>query len=443
MPRFLRPLLLVTLVAVFATPANAVAARPAAPSGTWIGGVTSTTATIRWSGVRGATSYEVLRNRTRIATVRTTSVRIIGLTPATWYTISIRARSAGGTSMSTDALPVVTTAPAICTRFASREVGSDRGTGAASAPHRTVQQLVDSWRPGDVGCVLGDTREDVNITRGGTASQPVVLRGMPSGRRTTISGRIQIARGADHVVVAGFDLDGRAVGGVGAGDLPSPTVNGNHARFLDNDVTNHRTRVCFVIGSIRGWGRARGTILARNRIHDCGRRGAGGHGNNHHHGIYVEGADDTRIVQNVIFQNADRGIQLYPDAQRTSIVGNVIDANGEGIIFSGAEGFASSGNVVLRNVVTNSRTRSDIEHWWENPARPGTGNRVVRNCVGGGRQGAFALPAVGYSRVANSAGRPAWMSAATGDYRLRSRAGTASCAAWLRSRGLPLRPFTR
>lgn len=269
-----------------------------------------------------------------------------------------------------------------------------------------------------------------------------MLRSAP-GSRVTLTGRLQINRAASHVVVAGLRLDGRAVNGPGAEDLPSPTVNGNHARFLDNDVFNQRTRVCFVIGSIRGWGRANGTLLARNRIHDCGRRGSDGNGNNHHHGVYVEGADGTRIVQNVIYQNADRGIQLYPDARGSVIIGNVIDGNGEGVIFSGAEGLASSRNSVIANVVTNSRTRSDIEHWWENPAAPGTGNVAARNCVGGGKQGAFALPIVGYRAVGNVLGRPQYVNAAAGDFRLRPRTGLASCATWLRSRGTPLAPFTQ
>lgn len=442
MSRFLRPVLIFLVACAVVAPASAYA-RPSAPADSWVTRITSTTATVRWTPVRGATGYDVMRDGRRLATVSTTAVTMTRLAPASWYSVSIRARDRSGTSIGSDVLPVVTTAPATCTKYVVASARSARSTGTRAAPYRTVQQLVDAWQPGDVGCLVGDLREDVTIARGGTASRPVVLRSTPNVRRATLTGRIQVARGADHVVVANLMLDGRALTGVGAGDLPSPTVNGNGARFLDNDVTNRRTRVCFVIGSIRGWGRARGTILARNRIHDCGARNAAGDGNNHHHGVYVEGADDTRIAHNVIFQNADRGIQLYPDAQRSSIIGNVIDGNGEGIIFSGAEGFASGRNLVLRNVVTNSRTRSDIEHWWEDPTSPGQGNRAIRNCVGGGKQGAFALPIVGYSVRGTVSARPAWTNATAGDFRLRSRVGASSCATFLRSRGVPLVPFTR
>jgi parallel beta-helix repeat protein len=412
----------------------------AAPS-SWITALSTTSATVRWRPVAGAARYEVFRNGRRIARVRGTSVRMARLAPATWYGIRVRARVGARVTPLSDLLPVVTPAPRGCTAW-SRSSGSDAAPGSQTQPVRTVQRLVDLLGPGDVGCVADPAREDVTISASGTALAPMVLRSAP-GTRVTLTGRLQIAKGASHIVVAGLRLDGRAIDGPGAEDLPSPTVNGSDARFLDNDVFNQRTRVCFVIGSIRGWGRAQHTLLARNRIHDCGRRDASDHGNNHHHGIYVEGADDTRIVSNVIYQNADRGIQLYPDARKSTIVGNVIDGNGEGVIFSGAEGLASSGNAVIGNVVTNSRTRSDIEHWWEDPSRPGSGNIAARNCVGGGHDGPFALPIVGYRAIGNVRGHPKYVDASAGDLRLRSRMGTASCATWMRSRGLPLAPFTQ
>ena len=56
--------------------------------------------------------------------------------------------------------------------------------------------------------------------------------------------------------------------------------------------------------------------------------------NNHEHGIYVEASDGAQIVDNWIYDNADRGVQLFPDAQGTYVARNVIDRNGQGVIFS-------------------------------------------------------------------------------------------------------------
>src|SRR5204863_5834944 len=106
--------------------------------------------------------------------------------------------------------------------------------------------------------------------------------------------------------------------------------------------------------------------------------------NNHEHGIYLAYSDDTKIVENVVYDNADRGIQLYPDAQGTLVRGNVIDGNGEGVIFSGVGSTASNDNVVENNVITNSTIRHNIESYY--PDIAGSGNVARNNCVHGAAQ---------------------------------------------------------
>jgi parallel beta-helix repeat protein len=109
-------------------------------------------------------------------------------------------------------------------------------------------------------------------------------------------------------------------------------------------------------------------MVERNRIHDCGRRPP----TNHDHGVYV--ATGSGVIRgNAIFDNADRGVQLYPAAHRVRVYGNTIDGNGEGIIFANN----SSRNVARNNLITNSRVRWNVEIFdlW------GRGNRVLSNCV--------------------------------------------------------------
>ena len=151
--------------------------------------------------------------------------------------------------------------------------------------------------------------------------------------------------------------------------------------FQDNDVTNDHNGICFNLGNA-SYGRAVNDTIQRNRIHDCGRPQPREQPRPR---IYLAYTDDVKILNNVIYDNADRGIQLYPDAQRTEISGNVIDGNGEGIIFSGVGGSASSDNVVENNVITNSRLRHDVESWY--PDLVGERNVVRNNCVHGGTQG--------------------------------------------------------
>lgn len=246
-------------------------------------------------------------------------------------------------------------------------VASPPGANRPAATLHSVQALFEALAPGQTGCLRGGTyTEDVTVR-----ARNVTLRSSP-GERARLVGRLWFTPPARGDVVSGLVLDGR-----NARRLPSPTVNADHITFTHVEVTNDHTGICFVIGSHR-YGPARGTIIRDSRIHDCGRLPP----HNRDHGIYVAAAQDTWILDDLIYANADRGIQLYPDAQHTTIRGNVIDRNGEGIIFSGAGGVASSGNVVEHNVVSNSRIRADVESFYSSGGRVGTGNVVRDNCIG-------------------------------------------------------------
>ena len=420
--------LALALLSMLVPAAAQAATRPTMPYA-WLDVASDTAATVRWLPVTGATSYEVLLDGAQATEVTETGVVISDLSPASLHTVQVLAKGAGGSSSKSDPVPIVTRASAACTHFVST-AGSDAGTGSATSPWRTITRLVQSWEPGTVGCLDGAFVEDVSIMRGGTSAAKVVLRSRP-GSVASIRGRLWVARGADHVVVAHLSLDGRAIKDTSRNSLPSPTVNAANTMLLDNDITNVRTRVCVVLGSIRGYGAAVAPVLAYNRIHDCGRRGQ-----NTHHGIYMESTRRAKIVHNVIFDNADRGIQLYPDAQGSLIAGNLIDGNGTGIIFSGAEGFASSRNVVIRNVISGSQVRSNLEHYWEQgPRRVGVGNVAARNCLGGARQGNFATPLVGYRAAGNATGALRFENRALDNLRPTSDSG---CRNLLLSRMLPL-----
>jgi Right handed beta helix region len=286
-----------------------------------------------------------------------------------------------------------------CTKVVQPRAGAARRHRRRAGP---VQRLVNALRPGQTGCLRSGTYvEDVTISR-----SRIALRSYP-GEHASIVGRLYVRRTAHDDVLAHLLLDGRNRAG-----LPSPTVNGTRIRFTYVEVTNRRTSICFDIGSGR-YGRARGTVIDHSRIHACGSRPA----DNTEHGIYVAAADDTRIVDDLIYDNADRGIQLYPDAQRTLIERNVIDGNGEGIIFSGADGRASSNNVVRHNVITNSLIRADVESWYPRGNPRGVGNVVRENCVFGGRN-TIAPRFGGFTATLNVIVDPHYADAAAGDFRI-------------------------
>jgi parallel beta-helix repeat protein len=99
--------------------------------------------------------------------------------------------------------------------------------------------------------------------------------------------------------------------------LPSPTIEGDYAKFLADEVTNRHKGICFILGSSPSL--AEDTVIQGKRIHNCGRLQR----TDNNHSIYVCAARGTSIMDNWIYNNADRGIQLYPDADNTLVANNV------------------------------------------------------------------------------------------------------------------------
>jgi parallel beta-helix repeat protein len=296
-----------------------------------------------------------------------------------------------------------------CDRYAATS-GSDSAAGTAAAPYRTAQKLADSLSAGQTGClVAGVFNESLRLNHGGSPGSPIRLTSAPGGRATLV-GRLYVPDTTNDAVFADLNLDG-----TNAGNLSSPMVTGDRITFTGNDVTDNHTSICFGLGSDGGWGTAVDVVIDNNRIHDCGRLPA----TNHDHGIYVESTRNAVITNNYIYDNADRGIQLYPDAQGTTISNNVIDGNGEGILYSGESGLASSNNVATRNIVSNATVRYNVESWWPIGNPIGTGNVASDNCIWNGAQGNVAAQ-VGFTAAGNKVVDPLYNNRGAKDFQLQS-----------------------
>jgi parallel beta-helix repeat protein len=271
-----------------------------------------------------------------------------------------------------------------------------------------LNRFVRHLRPGAVGCLRGTFHGSLTIRKGGFR-----LRSAP-GARARIDGVVYLARTAHDVVLARLVLR--------SSRTPNVRINGSRITIRGSNITNRHTGICITVGGgFEQWGVAHNVSLLHNRIHDCGRLPA----TNHDHGIYVEGATATVIAGNLIYDNADRGIQFYPNAQGSLVTNNVIDGNGEGVSFGGESAggeyhnaYASSGNVVSRNIVSNSRERFNVEAWWGGPV--GVANVAKDNCLWNGAQGNVDVLAGGFLAIANVVAKPDFVDAAAGDFHLRA-----------------------
>lgn len=305
--------------------------------------------------------------------------------------------------------------------FAARTGGGDDGPGpkgaaavvcdAVALPDQPADAFVASLDPGDTGCFRDGTHAADEVIE--LDAPGVTLTSYP-GERATLAGRLVITREADEAKIENLALDGST------GDGPSPTVNANDVVFRGNDVTNGHRGICFVLGDDQ-YGEAAGTLIENNRIHDCGRLPA----TNHDHGIYVAHASGTVIRDNLIYGNADRGIQLYPDADDSLVTGNVIDGNGQGLIISGGSDSASENNLIENNLITNSTIRFNIESHWQGPV--GNGNIARDNCLWTTNSGYEGAPAdsgiepemAGAEASDNVVADPLYVDRSAGDFELQ------------------------
>ena len=273
--------------------------------------------------------------------------------------------------------------------------GDDDNAGTSvQAPVTTISRLLAIVPGGSgeesrgVACVRGGTY-DFSSSLEATLDKPWTTLRPYNDEAATLVGRLVISVTARHAVVEGLTLNGWRPG---QPDSPSLVIFGDAASVRDNTITNDGTAICVHVSDYRG-DRARDVTIAGNEVHGCG---AIEH-LNHDNGIYVANADGTRILDNVVRDNQDRGIQLWPDADGSLVEGNVVDHNGEGISVGGERrpgaDLSSDDNTIRGNVIMRSRANyADPDgagpiqantHGWNlefvrNDA--GSGNLVEDNC---------------------------------------------------------------
>jgi parallel beta-helix repeat protein len=256
-------------------------------------------------------------------------------------------------------------ARAACDLYAATE-GSDSAPGSRSRPFRTAERLGGALRPGQTGCFRGGTFSFSLIE----LATPDITFAAYEDEDVTLEGEIKVLPRGAGSTIEGLRLDGD--------DEIGPRIYADNVSLLGNEITNGHTSICVQVARYYSGPAPRGVVIERNRIHDCGELPA----TNKQHGVYISEATETVVRDNWIYDNADRGIQLYPDADGSTITGNVIDSNGEGIVFAGEGSAVSSDNLVTGNVISNSTLGWNV--YSNTPGVPADGNVLRNNCVWAG-----------------------------------------------------------
>ncbi|MDQ5808241.1 MAG: right-handed parallel beta-helix repeat-containing protein [Actinomycetota bacterium] len=331
------------------------------------------------------------------------------------HTFRVRARDAAG---NVDATPAEQAFTSPGTGVTCHQTATPTGT------INTPTELINALTAGQTGCFRGgeywmETEGNATAYNTNVAKSNITLRSYP-GELATIHGRWWITNTASNVRLEKLKLDVYSTHTSGVGLV----ITGDDAVIKDNDITSNDQLMICVHPAGNSGSIADRFRIERNRIHDCG-----GTPNNHRHGVYVA-AGNGEILHNVIYDNADRGIQLYPNADGVDVHHNTIDANGTGLIFGGcgpvdgcATAVASDNNDVFENVFTHANLRWNIEQY--GPA--GTGNTVNGNCVfasnagyttNGGIMPSMAGVTVGTNPIAD----PQYVNRAAKDFRVQNAA---------------------
>jgi hypothetical protein len=280
--------------------------------------------------------------------------------------------------------------------------------------------VVNSDLPGAIAAATPGTRLLLNYNYTSASSlvinTPDLIIQSYNGTRRTIDAKLWVQEGADRLQMRYLNLVADST------VTPSPIVTGaEDVLFEYCDVTNNHTGIGFNIGNATG---TYGPKVARMIIRYCRIHGIGKlPRNNHEHGIYVEYADNWQVYGNVIYDCADRGVQLYPDADNGLVESNIIYDTSTSIVISGSDEYGakqSENNSITHNVLSNTTDQHLIESFWDNVSA-GTGNTVTDNILWASARddeenGGILTADGGFTQSGNTVANPVFEDAAAGNF---------------------------
>lgn len=290
-----------------------------------------------------------------------------------------------------------------CHRFVATG-GSDTFDGSAQRPFRSLDKLVRSLAPGQVGCIAGGSTyhalEGNGIVRsgGGTQAAPVVITSS-GGTRAKVYGQVDIQPAAHDIVLTGIDFVGTHTDAHGNPVVPRAThlnLRGDRLTLRGNSITNPYG-ICVNAGTISAYSQeangdpADDLVITGNVVRGCGMSpklvwepemsGA--------HGIYIVWTRNARITENIIVGNRYRGFQSWPRSEGTLIANNLFDANATHVNLGSAlkEGYPwKTTDTIVRDNILVHRTgwvpeKNQAGVVGNFPAGATYGNVVEGNCI--------------------------------------------------------------
>ena len=257
--------------------------------------------------------------------------------------------------------------------------GSDMtGTGSSSKPWKTIQKAADEVGPGATVLIKpGTYTQAVEINIDATASNPVIFRGDGAG-----------------VIInaAGVERDGIYINESSYVTWENTRINSAPRAGLRVSASNHVTIRDNVFANNQRWG------LFTDFSDDLLIEGNESFGATIEHGIYVSNSGDRPVVRgNVIHDNHANGLHMNGDASMGgdgiitggTVEGNVIYNNGVG----GGSGINMDGasNTMVRNNLIYNTHASGISMYQIDGGTCSKNNKIYNNTIVVAADGRWAI----------------------------------------------------
>ena len=209
------------------------------------------------------------------------------------------------------------------------QTGSDSSSGDSSQPFQTLQHAANVVNAGDTVIVqngtyscascIGDNANLVNADRGGNSSAYVTFQAQNKwgavldGLNNTTGGAFEV--GGNYIRIQGFEIKGFRDLGISnyhGGQFMDVVENQIHdiGRYC-TDTTTGRDGIFLSQSNV---------IVEQNLIYNIGRYSPGENGcapttryyQNHDHGVYISGASDVTLKNNILYNNTHGwNVQIY------------------------------------------------------------------------------------------------------------------------------------
>ena len=268
--------------------------------------------------------------------------------------------------------------------------GSDTNAGTAAAPFKTIARAAQAATPGvTIRVMAGTYTGGFKTTVSGTAEAPIryvsdVRRGAKIVPPATSSSSTAWDNRGSYVEIDGFEVNGSNVQS-GTKWLNGIYTAGSNSTIKNNYV-HHIAKTVACTGSGGGIGsdsyyKGASNHVSGNVVHDVGPTACA-----YFLGIFINTAN-SRVENNLVYAISNAGIRLWHDATRAIVANNTVFNTNIGIVVGGDGGYISvASNDYTR--VSNNILYDNAQYGVQERGSTGVNNKYANNLIY--RNGSYA-----------------------------------------------------